>query len=436
MKNIFKNLLKKIRGGLPSYKISERESKKRIKDIFTKDIVAKALCVFAAIILWFYVIDLQGTTFEKTFSKVPVNLLNVSSMQDGLSVVSGYDNYVDVVLAGRKSDINKIRAGNISAYVDLSGIQSAGDYLLNIVVSTPPNTAAQKITPGSIYVYVDKTITKQVEIKTSYTGGTNDNENLIIGNLIPSSEFVSVTGPEEKVRDISHALVNVSLGIIDKSVKVREKIELISKDGTKVENPYIKTDISEIGVSVPVYKIKEVPVKAEITDNVFGENDANIEVTPKTVVIKGSVDSVQSTEYIKTKAVSMKKINGSAVIETGYNMPDGVSLYGSSEKCEVKIDIYDYFEKTIVVPSEKIVLVNKNENMRYEIRTQNISVLLCGIKSDVEDINEDNISLEVDAASIKSGNNECSVKIDLGGRKAYADPSEKYIVNIFASSGS
>ena len=53
-----------------------------------RDWLPKILSVIAAIILWYYVIDVRTTTEEITVYAVPIAINNFSSM-DGLDIISG-----------------------------------------------------------------------------------------------------------------------------------------------------------------------------------------------------------------------------------------------------------------------------------------------------------------------------------------------------------
>ena len=94
-------------------------------------IVPKILSVIAAVILWFYVIDVRTTTEETTFYGIPI-VINNFSYTDGLDIVSGKDFTVDVEVRGKKSDLSQVTSQDIYASVNMSGIDYAGTHKMDV----------------------------------------------------------------------------------------------------------------------------------------------------------------------------------------------------------------------------------------------------------------------------------------------------------------
>lgn len=402
----FNEIIKKIKGVFKasddqSYK-NESEADGSHKNSKSKkhDLIAKILCVVLATFLWFYVIDEQSPTSERTFSDIPVTFANSSKMAEGFAVISGHNYSVDVVLSGKRSDLNRISSSDILASVDLSGIQSAGEYPLNISIISPSNTAVKSQTPGSLYVYVDKTITRTFEIKCAYTGGTSDNESLILGTLTPSRNYITVTGPEEEVLKVSHGLVNLSLGVIDKTVRLREKVVLVDANSIEIDNPYIKTDITDVDVSVPVYKIKEVPVHVNYKHGYFDAGTIKEELYPSTVTIKGPVDLINTVDKIETEPFDEQVMESSVSLQLACSLPAGVSFYGSETKISAKFTVDNFSKRTFVINRSNIIIQNPSDEFDFEIINEAVDIQFSGVESYLSGIYPGTLRVYVDASSI------------------------------------
>ena len=83
----FKNFGKKNEDGSDAG-FSRTKFWNAVKTFFTHDIIAKILCVFAAVCLWSYVIDTQSTTYRETYSGVEVTFRNTGTNRKGLEVMS------------------------------------------------------------------------------------------------------------------------------------------------------------------------------------------------------------------------------------------------------------------------------------------------------------------------------------------------------------
>ena len=90
---------------------------KNDKKLYGSDILPKILSVIVAVILWFYVVDVQNTNEEKTIFNIPVAIENFE-YASGLDIVSGKDYTIDVVVRGTKSNVNNVDQKSIYASVD------------------------------------------------------------------------------------------------------------------------------------------------------------------------------------------------------------------------------------------------------------------------------------------------------------------------------
>ena len=118
------------------------------------------LLIFSFVIamsVWLYVNSLFDGEYEKTVTLVPVSIIGTEELerQHNMSVISGYDNTVTVVLKGSKAEVSKYSASNIYAYVDVSGIDSAERQTLPIVIDPIPEVSVTVVTPTDIAVYAD-----------------------------------------------------------------------------------------------------------------------------------------------------------------------------------------------------------------------------------------------------------------------------------------
>ena len=116
-----------------------KNAKERVTDNRKKDLTAKIMCLIGAIILWFYVVSSQTIIDEKRFASIPVELISTDVIEDeyGMTVINGYNDTVDVTVSGVKNELNRLSAEDINAYVDLSQINAAGEYTLDVRTSVP-----------------------------------------------------------------------------------------------------------------------------------------------------------------------------------------------------------------------------------------------------------------------------------------------------------
>ena len=105
-----------------------------------------------------------------TVSGIPVQL--IESSDTVLSVISGYNNTVDVVLEGKKGTIRSITADDIKATADVSAITTSGRHTVAVNITAPDGTNVVSQSLSSIFVYLDSTTSVSVPVRVrsvSYT---------------------------------------------------------------------------------------------------------------------------------------------------------------------------------------------------------------------------------------------------------------------------
>ena len=239
--------------------------KKRIKAI---DVIAYIICLVVAFGIWSYVTSTENAEYEYQFTGVSVNLDGVSELKNkyNLLPISGYGTEVSITVKGHRSAVTKYTADDIYAYVDLSPVETADRYSLQIQFDLPDSMQLVSVEPSVINVFVDEIVEKQipVEIDILYTSADNitvfepviEDDKIIDGRI-------TVTGPKTVVESIDHALVVRDLGTITTGVVFNSRFSLIDDSGDEVTNPYVKTNVSDVSVSVNVLLEKTVALRAD-----------------------------------------------------------------------------------------------------------------------------------------------------------------------------
>ena len=326
--------------------------KKRIKAI---DIVAYVICLVIAFGIWTYVTSTENAEYEYQFTGVLVNLDGVSDLKNkhNLLPISGYGTEVTITVKGHRSEITKYTSDDIYAYVDLSNIDTADRYSLEIHFDLPNNMQSVSVEPSIINVFVDENIEKQipVEIDILYTSADNITVfDPVIEDDKIHNEKITVTGPKTVVDSIDHALIIRDLGTITTGVNFNSQFTLIDESGDEVKNPYVKTNVNDISVSVKVLIEKTVALKADYVHN--ADDKYTYKVTwmydgqiVENVKIVGDPKDV--AKYDPTMSLTVSSIadypNGSV------SMPEDVSVYVGANKIRT---ISYKVDKELIVSSE------------------------------------------------------------------------------------
>ncbi|MFA6948192.1 MAG: CdaR family protein, partial [Eubacteriales bacterium] len=151
----------------------------------------RLLSVLLAFILWVYVMGVESPTFTTTLA-VPISILPDDAP---LSVISGYSSTVDVTLQGKRAEISKISAGDLEAYIDISGFTVSGRYNVPVSISVPGSLKITEQSFSSVAVYLDNTSTKNVPISVKLVSYMLEDGELGVNDIVTNISEVTVTGP-------------------------------------------------------------------------------------------------------------------------------------------------------------------------------------------------------------------------------------------------
>ena len=304
------------------------------------DILPKIFSVIAAVILWFYVIDVKTTTEDMTVYGVPI-VINNFSYNDGLDIVSGKDFTVDVEVRGKKSDLSKLSTQDIYASVNMSGIEHAGTHKMDVdVVCLKSGVTISNKTVSQINVNVDRTIADVVPVETVMLY-TIEEDVYEIGKTSLSFENVRITGPQNLVESVDKAKVEINVGKIENSITYMGKIKLFDESGKLVDSPYIKLSDDVVKVEIPVFKTE---IKDVIPSFYNLDYDYEYVISPSQIFIKGPVNVVENIKNISTEPISETK---SSLVVRKLDLPPNVSAVNSEGNTvdTVRINISDVRKK-------------------------------------------------------------------------------------------
>ena len=165
-----------------------------------------------------------------------------------------------------------------------------------------------------------------------------------LGEPVPAKKFITVTGPKSVLKTISYAAVTIDAGSIMSSVNFVNKVQLYDEFDNVIDNPYLKCDISEISVYVPVTMTKNLSVAINFINGV--NVNYNYRVEPAEITVTGdpqvlnSMDSIvvfdvtdAELAWIEEKARPLiKHINNP-------KLPDGVVISDETKEKGITVSI-------------------------------------------------------------------------------------------------
>lgn len=380
----------------------------QVKESRNEKLIAKILCVLAAIILWFYVVMTDTTTDEKVFSGISVDIRGRDRIEDtlGLTIISGYDLTVDVTVKGPRADINRLTVDDVKAYIDMKTVDGAGEYTLPIRTSLPNGITAGALSANYMTVYVDKrtTISVPVKIVTSQVIEAD----FTMGTPEPSIETVNVSGPEEVLRTIDHAEASFDLGRVSKTLISTGKLTLVDANGNEINDPYVRLQTSEVTVRFPVYIYRDFDLKVDTKYGYYDSTNSRITISPASIQVRGDPDVISSMDSVSLGQIDEKKITGDETKNMVIMLPDGVENLSGTTTATVTITQIGTTTKKLNVTD--INVVNPN-GLEYTLERNSLTVTFRGTKTMLDMLSSRNVSLTLDLGYLNKTSGTVSVPV-------------------------
>ncbi len=351
------------------------EEKKRSGGFFNKTLTLRIVSLLCALLLWFYVSEVESPTSERSIDSVAVTLRNkdIMTSETGLSVLSSSLYETNIVLSGKKSVLNKIDYEDISATVDLSKLTEPGTHELTISVTPPAGTTVSSINPRFITVTIDKTVAKPFDIETDiYYSSTYEIGECVISDtqqkVITST---SVSGPETAIERISKVVAKVDFGAINSSVEAKTNLICLDSNGEEIKDPAIRLTPESVVIKQPVYTTKTLPLKASQAGGTFTDEQITFKISPSKIEVKGDPKILSELTEINLTPINEQEVIGESLkntVTSQIKLPEGLILSGTQNTATITVSVKNVKKRTFDITLEDITVINAPDfmNITYD----------------------------------------------------------------------
>ena len=265
----------------------------------------KVLSLAIALILWFIIGNVNDPVVTKSFSDIPVQVINedvLESINKVYEVTEG--DTVTVTVRGKKSIVNDLQADDFTAVADLSKLSIVNAVPIDVTISKNTgqfNSNQLDITMGRINtlkVRIEDREETMVPV-TIETIGTPAN-GYAIGSKTSSPNMVEVSGSETLVKRLKEIKVQVDVSGASKDISTRQSVKFYDQNGDQVESSTIDCESAAVDVKIELWRTKEISVVMSTTGKVKnGYGISAFEYEPKTVVIAAPDDKLETITELR-----------------------------------------------------------------------------------------------------------------------------------------
>lgn len=317
------------------------DGEEKMKNFWKSEFFLKCASVFAAILLWIFVVYQESPIHETWLSDLPVSYVNHSSnLQNGkLLITEGNESKVDLKIRGRRNELSSAKASNVTCTVDLGDIASEGSYTLPIEVNIAANgVELVSKDPYSVTVVVDRVVTKEKDVTVNITG--TPKSGYVAGKIESATTSVKLTGPQSLINEVETAVSTVDVTDASVDIEGLYKIKLYDASGKEITDETISKNIEYCDIKCPILATKDVSIMPFLSEqtNHLGQAVTVVSKTPSTITLVGRKEKLDQIDTIFTETISAHDILGTVTLKVNLDfggIPNDVYAQGDINTVEL-----------------------------------------------------------------------------------------------------
>lgn len=382
----------------------------------THNWVWKVVSLFLAFILWLVVVNYDDPYITKAFDDIPVEKKfeeAITSQDKAITYLQGET--IDVVLGGNRSIIDKLKAVDIVAYVDMNLLSITG--AIDIEVGVNDKIDVLEKTPNNMQISLEQIDTELKDIQIFYDGELA--EDYIKINPILTPNQIELTGPESKLAIVASVLVNVKIDGASDDITVYVSPKIQDSDGNDI--PGLEMSIDQVQVNVPIEKTRTISVNYSTIGAVSEDYRLmSISLDVDKVNVRGEALLIDEYQRLVITDLNLSTITDkveSLPINLSQYLPEGIQLYGSETIAYILLDVEPIESKDYGIMATDITVKSLDEQMQFRFMDElNIPIVVKGIPSDLADLSIDDFFPSISLKDLEAGEHEVALDLTVNDR--------------------
>jgi len=360
------------------------------------------LSILMAFFLWLYVREVNPGDVSVPLRNIPVEFQGMDVLEDrGLMVSEGASQTVTLNVRSSLDVFRKMSSSEVRVALNLSNITEPGEYRLNTEdcrIEYPSyifttSIIEQSIAPATITITVSRRATRTVEVRGQFTGSVH--EDYQRGEFEVSPDTVEISGREELINRVDYARVVISGEDLTSSISGRLPISFIDINGDEIKEKGITANISEADVTLPIYQLKEVPLRVRlIPGGGATEEDADVKIEPETIMVSGEAKDLEGLKEIILGEIDLSQIYNRATREFAIQLSPALNNLTGEGTASVTVTIDGLSTRTILV--DNIEVINKPQGYQVQLITKSREVQIRGTEEAVDTVVAGQLRIVVD----------------------------------------
>ena len=303
-----------------------------------RKIITMVISLVAAIAFWVYVMEEVNPQINRTFTDIPVRIMNEESLPSrNLAAITTEDElFVKVRVSGKRRVLMHMESADFLATANASDCVRGENYL-SVKVHKMPAVEIEKITPSQIEYDVESIVTENKPVRVVYTGEPDSGYQAV--TLRQDLDTVAVTGVESAVNRIKEVRSSVEIeDLTDTAKSIQVQLTAVDKRGREITG--IQLEKKKISISSQIYLQKEVTLDTSYSGNAAEGYKVVSFQAPDTVKIALPSDEADGVVSVSAEPVDLSSLKKSETLDLVLNLPGNAVLADGQEtpQAEVKVE--------------------------------------------------------------------------------------------------
>ncbi|MEE0265422.1 MAG: CdaR family protein [Acutalibacteraceae bacterium] len=391
-----------------------KKLKTEISKLFVNSKFLLLLSFLLACIFWVAFATDSDEESVTMITDIPVTIqLSEQAEKEGLRVYRGGDTKVTVQIKGNRLTVGSISNNDIQVVAqNTNSVNVANSYALSLSakkVGVKTDYEIISVSPSVINVTVDKERSKEFSIEkdidtSQVTLPVKDNATYYLSQPVLSNDTVTVTGPEQEVKNISKVQVSdIITGQKKENITKNLKVHLLDSSGEPIENELLTVTPAKVDVTLQVLQQKEVKIVPSFANLPNGVNPEEIvKVEPATITVAGRDDIINALTQITLDPIDFSQLDPTTTQMTrNITLPTACINITGEQQAKLLFSLADYTSKVFTISD--IQLKNVPSGHMAQVTTKSLSVSIAGPKDVISEISTDDITATVDLTSLADG---------------------------------
>lgn len=352
----------------------------------TANLGLKVLAFFSAVLMWFVVVNIDDPVTDKTYTGIPVSVINEEVVTTTNRTYQIVDNTQEVMVtvSANRSVLNKIRSEDIVAVADMKELSLGTQIPIEVSI---PGYKYEKAysSPVNLQVKIEDEAKNNFPITPSTIGTVR--EGYVLGDLKPNPEKVTLRGPKSVIDSISRVVAEANVSGLSENADIEGRLILYDANNNVIDQTLLANNLGKDGVSVRVtlHQIRSVPVKPDTSmiTAATGCKVSSVTVEPREVRVTGEEEELDKLDEIEIPAedltISDLSERTEKIIDISAYLPDGVTLVEENARSVVlTIQIEQPGVKNYEVSTSSITVNNLAEDLELSYGAVDLEIQVRG----------------------------------------------------------